>query len=168
MEVGPLDFRRATAADWPAIWPIFRAVVAGGDTYPYPPDMPEAEARAVWMYDGTDRRATYVAERHGTVVATAYLKPNQVGFGDHVANAGWMVAPDASGQGIGRGFAEFVLDEARRLGFAAMQFNAVVATNTRAIRLWESLGFAIVGTVPGAFRHRSAGPTPVHIMYRAL
>jgi len=151
-----VEFRSADTSDWSAIWPIFREVVSAGDTYAFSPGMNEAEARAVWMLDGTDRRVTFIAEIDECVVATAYVRPNQPGLGDHVANAGWMVAPSASGQGIGRRFAEYVLGEARRLGFRAMQFNSVVATNTAAIRLWESLGFEIVGTVPDAFRHRTA------------
>lgn len=158
----------AEAGDWPAIWPIFRDVVSRGDTYAYSPDIDPADAAAVWMADGTDRRRTYVAERDGEIVATAYVRPNQPGLGDHVANAGWMVAPAAAGQGIGRRFAEHVIDDARSLGFTGMQFNAVVATNTGAIRLWESLGFGIVGTVPDAFRHATEGLVAVHVMYRRI
>ena len=163
-----ISFRTAEAGDWPAIWPIFRAVVGRGDTYAYPPDIDPAEAEAVWMADGTDRRRTYVAERDGEIVATAYVRPNQPGLGDHVANAGWMVAPAAAGQGIGRRFAEHVIDDARSLGFTGMQFNAVVVTNSGAIRLWESLGFEIVGTIPDAFRHASEGLVAVHVMYRRI
>jgi L-amino acid N-acyltransferase YncA len=168
MDDDTVEFRRATVDDWTSIWPVFHEVVASGDTYAYPPDITEAGARALWMLDGMGRRFTYVAELNGAVVGTAYLKPNQVGLGDHVANAGWMVAPEAAGRGIGRLFAEHVIDEARHLGFTGMQFNAVVATNTRAIALWKSMGFEIVGTVPDAFRHATEGPTPVHIMYRSL
>ena len=163
-----ISFRMAEAGDWAAIWPIFRAVVARGDTYAYPPDIGRADAEVIWMADGSDRRRTYVAERDGEIVATAYVRPNQPGLGDHVANAGWMVAPAAAGQGIGRRFAEHVIDDARALGFTGMQFNAVVATNTGAIRLWESLGFEIVGTVPDAFRHATEGGFPVHVMYRRI
>ena len=110
-----LDFRRASSADWTAIWPIFRAVVVAGDTYAYPPDISEGDAEALWMQDGSDRRFAYVAELDGKIVGTAYLKPNQIGLGDHVANAGWMIDPQESGRGIGRSFAAYVLDEARRL-----------------------------------------------------
>ena len=163
-----LTFRPAASADWVGIWPIFRAVVEAGDTYAYPPDIAEAEARDIWMQPGSDRTFTYVAEQHGSVVGTAYLKPNSVGLGDHICNAGWMISPDSAGQGIGRRFAEYVIDQARGLGFVGMQFNAVVASNIRAIQLWESLGFEIVGTVPDAFRHATDGPTAVHIMYKRL
>lgn len=158
----------ATDQDWDAIWPILADVIGRGDTYTYDPSIAEGDARAVWMLTGADRSATYVASVDGEVLATAYLKPNQPGLGDHVANAGWMVARSAAGRGIGRALADFVIGEARRLGFLGMQFNAVVATNARAIGLWESLGFTIVGTVPNAFRHPVEGLVPVHIMYRDL
>lgn len=120
------------------------------------------------MQPGRSRHFTYVAESGNTIVATAYLKPNAIGLGDHICNAGWMVAPSAGGQGIGRRFAEYVIAEAEWLGFTGMQFNAVVSTNITAIRLWESMGFEIVGTVPAAFRHTSAGLTSIHVMYRSL
>jgi len=143
-------------------------VVASGETYAYAPGIRADEAEPLWMYDGLDRRVTFVAELADAVVATAYLKPNQPGLGDHVANAGWMVAPSVAGRGIGRRFADYVIDEARQLGFTGMQFNSVVATNVGAIGLWESMGFRIVGTVPDAFRHATEGMTPIHIMYRSL
>lgn len=163
-----LTVRRAVADDWPAIWAIFRAVVAGGDTYAYPADIDEDAARTVWLHLDEGRTVTFVAEADGAVVGTALLKPNLPGLGDHVANAGWMVDPERAGQGIGRAFARAVLDEARELGFDAMQFNAVVATNERAIGLWTSLGFEVIGTVPDGFRHARAGHVGLHIMYRRL
>lgn len=161
-------FREAGPEDWSAIWPILREVVTGGDTYAYSPDITEGDARTSWMHEGSNRRITYIAELGGTVVGTAYLRPNQGGPGDHVANAGWMISPAASGQGIGRRFAEYVIAEARLHGFTGMQFNAVVATNARAIALWESMGFEIIGTVPDGFRHAIEGLTAIHIMYREL
>lgn len=161
-----LVFTVAGPNDWAQIWPIVRDVIAGGDTYPYPPDMTETEARATWMKDGR-REATFVARIGEAVVASAYLRPNQPGMGDHVANAGWMVASEHRGHGVGRRFAEYVIDQARERGYLGMQFNSVVATNTGAIALWESLGFEIVGTVPDAFRHPS-GLVSVHVMYRLL
>jgi GNAT superfamily N-acetyltransferase len=156
-----IECRLAASQDWDQIWPILSAVVAGGDTYTYAPGIGEAEAQAAWMIEGSTKAATYVATVGGAVVATAYLKPNQPGLGDHVA-------PSATGQGIGRVFGDYVIGEARRFGYRAMQFNAVVATNSRAISLWESLGFSIVGTVPRAFRHSVEGLVSVHIMYRDL
>ena len=167
-DAAELTVRPATVDDWPGIWRIFRRVVASGDTYTYPPDIDEAAARAAWLHVDEGRTITYVAESGDVVVGTALLKPNLPGLGDHIANAGWMVDPDRAGQGIGRSFAIAVIDEARRLGFSGMQFNAVVAANTVALGLWSSLGFEIVGTIPDAFRHRQLGPTSLHIMYRSL
>jgi len=163
-----LEFEQAGPGRWPEIWEIFRSVVASGDTYPYPPDIAEDTAFDLWMRLDGGREATYVAIQDGVVVATAYVKANSVGLSDHIANAGWMVAPGRQGRGIGRRFANFVIEEASRLGYRGMQFNSVVATNTAAISLWESLGFEIVGTVPDAFRHARAGLTPVHVMFRPL
>lgn len=166
-----LSFDRLTLAeaqpdDWPGIWWVFHSVIATADTYPYPPDMTEGDARSVWMKSG-EGEATFVARIGDEIVGTAYIKPNQPGLGDHVANAGWMVAPDRQGQGLGRRFAEYVIDQARERGYRAMQFNSVVSTNNAAVALWESFGFEIVGTVPAAFRHPS-GLVPIHVMYREL
>lgn len=163
-----LVFAEAVPEDWPDIWTIFHAVVATGDTYPYPPETTEEEAFSIWMRLDRDREGTYTARMGEETVATAYVKANGVGLGDHVANAGWMVAPDHQGRGVGRPFAEWVLERARDIGYTAMQFNSVVATNTGAVALWESLGFEIVGTVPDAFRHATRGLAPVHVMYRPL
>ena len=158
----------AIEADWPAIWPIVEAVVRRGDTYAYDPGLGEREARQLWMRTGVDRSANHVAELDGTVVGTARLQPSQPGLGDHVANGSWMVDPSAAGRGVGRALATFTLDEARRLGYRAMRFDAVVASNARAIALWTSLGFEIVGTVPRAFRHRDLGLVDLHVMHREL
>jgi L-amino acid N-acyltransferase YncA len=169
MPTDETQFRVATPDDWPAIWSIFREVIRAGDTYMYPPDMEEADARAAWMPEvPMPRRATFVALVDGSIVGTAVIKPNTTGLGDHVANGAWMVSAAARGRGIGRRFAEYAIDYARGLGFHGMQFNAVVASNHNAIALWKSLGFEIVGTVPDAFRHTTLGLTPVHIMYRRL
>lgn len=166
---GPLRMRTATAQDWPAIWPIWHRVVAAGDTYVWDPDTGPDAARALWMVPPPG--AVFVAETVGPapeVVATAQLKPAQPGLGDHVANAGFMVDPDRGGLGIGRRLAEHVLDEARRRGYRAMQFNAVVEVNSRAVGLWRRLGFDVVGTVPRAFRHPTDGEVGLLVMYREL
>lgn len=163
-----IGFRPATETDWPGIWEVFRETIRGGDTYTYSPDIDEQTARAIWMPDTAARRVTYVAIQGGQIVGTAFLRPNGPGLGDHIANAGWMVSTTTRGRGIGRRFAQHVIDDARRLGYHAMQFNAVVATNERAVALWLSLGFEIIGTVPEAYRHATLGLTPLYIMYRKL
>lgn len=157
--------RRAVPDDWPAIWRIFSSVVGAGDTYTYAPDTPEAEARRLWI---GDRFITCVAEREGDIVGTYVVKPNQPGLGAHVANAGYMVRPGAFGGGIGAALCEHSLAEARAAGYRAMQFNAVVSTNTRAVALWERFGFTIIGTVPEGFRHARLGYVDLHVMYRRL
>lgn len=159
--------RRATPEDWPAIWAIFHAVVATGTTYAFAPDMPEAEARQVWTQPPA-RCYVALAPGTGAVVGTMSIKPNQPGLGNHIANGAFMVARDCARQGIGRALGQAALAEARQLGFTAMQFNFVVSTNTAAVALWQSLGFAIVGTVPGGFRHRTLGPVDIYIMHQAL
>jgi L-amino acid N-acyltransferase YncA len=160
-----MKIRLAREADRDAIWEIFHEVVAAGDTYAIDPDVSREEGLAYWS--GADTQ-TYVAESTGRVVGTYILRPNQSGGGSHVANAGFMVAPDTRGQGIGRAMGEHCLNEARRLGFRAMQFNFVVSTNKSAVRLWEDLGFKIVGTLPGAFRHPEKGYVDVYVMFRSL
>jgi ribosomal protein S18 acetylase RimI-like enzyme len=162
-----MDIRRATGADWPGIWLIWHQVVAAGDSYVWAPDTGEDAARALWMLP-PPAEVWVAVDRSGAITGTALLKPNQPGLGDHVANAGFMVDPSAVGRGVGRRLAEHVLRRAAESGYAAMQFNAVVSTNTRAVGLWRSLGFDIVGTVPGAFRHAVHGAVDLYIMYRRL
>jgi L-amino acid N-acyltransferase YncA len=160
-----LKIRAATEVDRDAVWNIFHEVVAAGDTYALDPQTSREEALAYWFTAGTH---TYVAEGGDGVVGTYILKANQVGPGSHVANAAFMVASSARGHGIGRAMGEHCLSEARWLGFRAMQFNFVVSTNTSAIGLWEQLGFKIVGTLPGAFRHPEKGYVDVYVMFRSL
>jgi len=183
-----MKIRPATEADRDAIWNIFRQVVAAADTYALDPNMSRENAFAYWFAPATH---TYVAEVNaklrgesvpfpGTstaspitdaspvIVGTYILRPNQAGSGSHVANAAFMVSASARGQGIGRAMADHCLNEARRLGFRAMQFNFVVSTNRPAIRLWQELGFNIVGTLPAAFYHPEKGYVDVYVMYRSL
>lgn len=160
-----LAFRRAVLADGDALWTILHAVLAAGDTYAWAPDTSRDEALALWQPPGGH---TVVAHRAGHLAGTYLLKANQPGLGNHVANCGYMVAPDARGQGVGEALCRHSLDAARAFGFRAMQFNAVVSTNLGAIRLWERCGFAIVGTVPGAFRHPVHGDVALHVMHRTL
>lgn len=160
-----LVIRLAQDADFDGIWEIFHAVVSKGDTYTYDPETTQEGARTLWMAPGI---ATYVALLDGEVVGTYILKANQPGLGSHVANAGYMVHPERAGRGIGRALCAHSLDEARRAGFLAMQFNAVVSTNEAAVALWQKMGFDIVGTVPKAFRHRQPGLVDLYIMHRFL
>ena len=160
-----IKIRRAVDADKPAVWSIIRAVIVSGDTYVYPPDSSEREMLDYWF---SPEKHTYVAEQDGRILATFWLKANQPGLGSHVANAAYMVSPDAHGRGIGREMAEWSLDEARRLGFTAMQFNFVVKSNIHAVRLWQKIGFEIIGEIPDAFNHAQNGRTNAYIMYRRL
>ena len=160
-----MEIRSATNADRDAIWNIFHEIVAAGDTYAFDPDMSRADALAYWFRADTH---AYVAEKDGRVAGTYILRPNQSGPGSHVANAAFMVTSNAQGSGVGRAMAEHCLGEARRMGFRAMQFNFVVSTNTPAIHLWKQLGFEIIGTLPGAFRHPEKGYVDVYIMFRSL
>ena len=161
-----MTIREATAGDAEAIWRIFHAVVAGGDTYTFPPDTPRADALAYFMGPGI--RSWVIEDAAGRVVGMYKLVPNHGGLGSHVANASFMVDPAAQGSGAGRAMGEHCLDEARRAGYEAMQFNFVVSTNTAAVALWKKLGFQIVGTLPKAFRHTTFGPVDAFVMHRFL
>ena len=158
--------RHATTDDWNQIWPFLRLIVAAGETYCLPGDTAEDAARTWWM--AKPGGSVFVAEEDGRILGTAEMHPNQPGAGAHVANAGFMVAPDAERRGIGRALATHVIDFATASGFRAMQFNAVVETNTGAVRLWQSLGFTILATVPEAFAHPTHGYVGLHVMYQAL
>jgi len=177
-----LEIRKANEDDHDEIWEIIKASLSNGDSYTFPPDAPRGEMLAFWC--GADK-STYVAvsteqpksagilsddlhNPHEKIVGTFFLKANQPSLGAHVANAGYMVAPDAKGMRVGRTMAEFSLDEARRLGFKAMQFNFVVKSNTVAVKLWQKLGFEIIGEIPEAFQHKENGLTNAYIMYRKL
>jgi GNAT superfamily N-acetyltransferase len=157
--------REATDADWPQVWPIVRAVVRAGETYTYDQDLTEDTARALWMQLPPGR--TYVAVEGATVLGTAKTHPNQGGPGAHVANASFMVDAAHGGKGVGRALAEHAIAEASH-HYRAMQFNAVVETNTHAVRLWQSLGFEILTTVPEAFHHPVHGYVGLHVMHRRL
>ena len=159
--------REATADDWPAIWPIVREVVVAADTFTYDPAMTRDEGRAMWMV-GPPGRTTVASGAGEAIAGTANMYANRAGPGAHVASASFMVAAAARGRGVGRALVEDALQWARAAGFRAMQFNAVAATNTAAVALYESLGFAIVGTVPEAFAHPEHGLVGLHVMHRRL
>jgi L-amino acid N-acyltransferase YncA len=160
-----LNIRLATDSDREAIWGIFHEVVATGDTYVFDPSTSREEALVYWFREDTQ---TYVAEQNRKVVGSYVLRPNRPGLGAHVSNASFIVARSARGLGVGRAMGEHCLNEARRLGFRAMQFNFVVSTNESAVHLWQELGFKIVGTLPGAFRHSQKGYVDVYVMFRSL
>jgi L-amino acid N-acyltransferase YncA len=141
---GGMLIRDATADDWRQIWPFLREIVTAGETYAYDPDMDEATARELWLA-GPPVRSVVAVQEDGTVLGTANMYPNRPGPGSHVASASFMVDPRGSGRGVGRALGEEALVWARASGFRAIQFNAVVATNTRAVALWRSLGFEIIG-----------------------
>lgn len=161
--------RPATAADDEAIWAILEPVFRAGETYPIPRDIGRTDALAYWRTPG---HAVFVAQENngeaGPIVGTYYLRANQRGNGGHVANCGYAVAPTAMGRGVARAMCQHSLDAARARGFTAMQFNFVVASNERAVRLWQDCGFATVGRLPGVFQHPRLGPVDALVMHRAL
>ncbi|WP_084010937.1 GNAT family N-acetyltransferase [Pseudofrankia sp. DC12] len=162
-----LLIRPAVEDDWPGLWPLWHTVIAAGDTYPYDPAMSSEAGKAMWL--APPPAWTWVAlDSAGGIVGTYQLKPNQLTLGNHVANAGFMVAPHTRGRGVGRQLGLHCLASARELGYRAMQFNAVVTTNVASLNLWRSLGFIIVGTVPRGFRHAVHGEVDMHIMHRFL
>ena len=167
VNTGQLSIREANAEDWPAIWPFFRRIVAAGETYCYDRDLDEPRAREIWMQQPPGRTVVAV-DADGTVLGSAKAGPNQAGGGAHVSTAGFMVDPDRGRRGVGRALGEHVLAWARDAGYRSMQFNAVVESNTRAVALWRSLGFEVVGTVPEAFHHPTLGYVGLHVMYRRL
>lgn len=153
-------------ADADAVWAIIEPVIEAGDTYTFEPGTPRDKMVNWWFADG---HHCYAAEEDkGEVVGIFWIRENQPGLGDHVGNAAYMVSPSAHGKGIGRQMGEYSLDEARRLSFTAIQFNFVVSSNNAAVRLWQSIGMEIIGTIPNAFRHKQNGPTDAYIMYREL
>ncbi|HEX8002694.1 MAG TPA: GNAT family N-acetyltransferase [Mycobacteriales bacterium] len=159
--------REATPGDWPAIQPFFARIVAEGQTYAYPEDLSSAAARALW-YEPPPGRTVVAVGADGTVAGSAKMGPNRPGRGAHVATASFMVDPAHRGRGTGRALGEHAVAWARAAGYRAMQFNAVVETNTAAVRLWTALGFSVVGTVPEAFDHPVHGYVGLHVMHRRL
>ena len=160
-----LTIRAAHSDDRDAIWAILESIIRAGDTYCLPPDMVREEAMDYW-FSGTHE--VFVADDDGPVIGTYFLRRNQTGGGSHVANCGYMTAPAASGRGVARAMCLDSLKQAKSRGFRSMQFNFVVSTNDRAVRLWESCGFTIVGSLPEAFLHPAMGYVEAYVMYRVL
>ena len=160
-----ITIRPAIPADFEQIWPLLRDVFRAGDTYAVDPGISRDEARHYWM---TQAVATFVAEGPEGVVGTYYIKTNQPGGGSHVCNCGYIVSPAARGQGLAARLCAHSQSEAARLGYRAMQFNFVLASNQGAVRLWHRLGFETVGTIPDAFDHPSEGMVDAYVMYKSL
>ncbi len=190
-----LEIRKAVKTDKDAVWEIIRAVISTGDTYTFAPDTGKQEMLDFWF---SPEKWTYVAvwsepsavagglvlseegsavagglndelnNLNGKIVGTFFLKANQPGLGSHVGNAGYMVAPEAKGKRVGRTMAEWSIEESRRLGFKSIQFNFVVKSNEIAVKLWQDVGFEIIGEIPEAFQHQENGLTNAYIMYRKL
>jgi len=158
--------REYRESDWPVTWPILQETVRAGDTYTFSPQSTEEEMRKAWV----DLPAkTFVAcDSQGQILGTYFIKANQPGLGAHVCNCGYVVAPTAQGRGIATLMCEHSQAQALAMGFKAMQFNFVVSTNVRVIRLWERLGFSVVGRLPGAFNHQTLGYVDALIMFKRL
>ncbi|GAA1565641.1 GNAT family N-acetyltransferase [Kribbella sancticallisti] len=165
-----MQIRAATPDDWPAIWPFFHDIVTAGETYAYDPAMTEEQSRALWMSPSSAplARTTVAVDADGTVLGSANMYPNRPGPGAHVASASFMVDAAARGKGVGRALCEDMIDWAGRQGFRSIQFNAVVETNEPAVKLWQALGFEIIGTSPEAFNHPKHGYVGLHVMVRPL
>jgi GNAT superfamily N-acetyltransferase len=165
-DVPDVRIRPATGDDWLRIWPFFKEIADAGATYAYPGGMTMESARPLWMERPPGR--TVVAVGADAVTGSAKMGPNRPGRGSHVATASFMVDPAHQGRGIGRALGVHVIGWARAAGYRGIQFNAVVETNEAAVRLWRSLGFRIVGTVPEAFDHPAHGPVGLHVMHLRL
>ncbi|MFJ8752505.1 GNAT family N-acetyltransferase [Streptomyces sp. NPDC102441] len=159
--------REATEKDWPGIWPFFHAIVAAGETFTYPVELGEDAALRWWLLPEPGRTVVAVDDA-GAVLGTAKMNANHMGNGSHIAGASYMVAPEHSGRGVGRALCAYTVDWARTAGYRAMQFNAVVETNIHAVRLYRSLGFEVIGTLPEGFNHPAQGYVGLHIMYKPL
>ncbi|GAB3964831.1 GNAT family N-acetyltransferase [Streptomyces sparsus] len=159
--------REATPRDWPELWPFMRGIIAAGETYTYDRDLDEQQARTMWMLSPPGRTVV-AADDDGTLLGTAKMNPNHMGGSAHIASASFMVDPRHGRRGVGRALGEHMLDWARSAGYRAVQFNAVVESNTGAVALWQSLGFEIMTTLPEGFHHPTKGYVGLHIMYRRL
>jgi ribosomal protein S18 acetylase RimI-like enzyme len=160
-----IHIRKSLAADADEIWTILQPIIHEGDSFVYSPLSTKEEMLGYWL---DKKKHTYTALINDKIVGTFFIQDNQPGLGSHIANAGYATSPKAYGQGIGKQMGIFSLEEARRLGYKAMQFNIVVKTNERAVKLWKDIGFKIIGEIPDAFQHRALGQVNAYIMYQKL
>ena len=163
--------RPMTEADWPQVGPFFDEIVQAGETYAYPPDLTSEQARRLWTMSAPGQTVVLEEDLPGSgprILGSATMSPNRPGRGSHVGTASFMVSSEARGRGVGRRLGEYVVQWHRDQGFRAIQFNAVVETNEAAVRLWEVLGFRIIGTVPAAFESAAHGPVGLHVMHLPL
>ncbi|SDP38115.1 L-amino acid N-acyltransferase YncA [Arthrobacter sp. ok909] len=165
---GSWTIRAARPEDWAGIWAILEPVIRSGETFTWDRDTTEDEARGRWFKQAPGQTFVAVASGTGAILGTGELHPNQGGGGSHVANAGYMVHPGSAGRGLARALCAYSLDAARDAGFRAMQFNAVVESNVRAVAAWKSMGFEVLATIPEAFNHPNLGYVGLHMMYRKL
>ncbi|MCG7932942.1 MAG: GNAT family N-acetyltransferase [Candidatus Thiodiazotropha lotti] len=160
-----MKIREASEVDFENIWPIFKEIASAGDTYAYPSDTSKTEGKRLWM---DLPRITFVVVEDGKIVGTYYIKTNQAGPGSHVCNCGYMVPSSSRGKGLATAMCEHSQKIARELGYKAMQFNFVASTNEGAVRLWQKLGFEIVGRLPEAFNHPAKGYVDALVLYKWL
>ncbi|WP_299104515.1 GNAT family N-acetyltransferase [uncultured Tenacibaculum sp.] len=160
-----MSIRKATLADYDAVWEIFSSVIQTAETYVFDPNTPKTDLEKHWF---AKYMQTFVYEEDGQILGTYIIKANQLDLGDHIANGSYMIHPEAQGKGIGKKLCEHSLEMAKASGFKAMQFNIVVSTNIGAVKLWQRFGFEIIGTTPNGFRHAQHGFVDTYIMYKAL
>jgi ribosomal protein S18 acetylase RimI-like enzyme len=160
-----MEIRKATEEDKAGVWKIINAVIAGGDTYVFAPDTSESEMVSYWF---SAEKYVYVAVVENEIVGTYWLKANQPGLGDHIGNGAYMVWPESRGKRVGKTMALHSIEEAKKIGYQAIQFNFVVKSNTVAVNLWKSVGFEVIGEIPDAIRHTTKGFTNAYIMYRKV
>ncbi|MEJ1221888.1 GNAT family N-acetyltransferase [Sediminicola sp. 1XM1-17] len=160
-----LLIRKAKVEDQDAIWDIIKNVIKTGNSYVFYPDSSREKMINYWC---PKDKHTFVALLDHKIMGTFLIKDNIPDNGSHVANASFMTHPDAHGKGIGYTMGLYSLEEARRLGYRAMQFNMVIKSNEPAVKLWTKLGFQIIGEIPEAFNHPINGYTNAYVMYQKL
>jgi ribosomal protein S18 acetylase RimI-like enzyme len=160
-----MTIRAAGTDDLDSVWQVFEQVIKAGDTFAFDPDTPKEELSNLWF---APTMKTFVVDDGGKIIGSYFIKANQPGLGSHIANCGYIVHPDARGKGIGHQLCEHSIIKAKELGYQGMQFNLVVSTNTRAVKLWERSGFQIIGTIPKGFAHRQQGFVDAYIMFRGI